>query len=849
MSLLEERKTSIDYVGCTDRTMASYFGKFLLNCNRYITLTSSWTSFVDAIGCYPGQIIEVQNDVPQYGYGGRISKIYASDHIEIDQEFSFEISTTYEFVVYSQLNDDRHFYMFTVKSGLGLIDVLTTNELSASNFDFTPALSLSPAANYRDAKYNFGRLSSSSKLMRVLSISHAGDQKRKITAIEFVNQVYDGSLIITPFDPGDLPNVFRPPAMLQATCAAKWYLNEELKKFEPYVTIELEQDPDRDYINTYLIDYYEIYAHLVKGDCHLEKMKGEFEVKFNWPTQVFNYSAYGFEDYTIYTNCRVHNYLGYFSYFAATTAAYIQLKINASFKANVQVYQDMPGTFYGYTYDKTTYTLAIHWNPAGCYYNTTYEMYEPVLTWQHDETKDDGGNNYYTYSNYIVCYGVIDAKNDYPTADKLTFVETANIGNIYGLDGKVITIYEDEEKTIIDTAATREARDKIMRNSAIYGLTLPYQAKYVKIAVIARTKYNGLSDVNLLAEDYDIEWINVYVPAPYGDLSVTNTQIDDATLVVKQMPQTVYLTQMKWSYPLQTPYIDGFALIYRLQSYWWCWPVKKEIPAYKTGGTIPYTFGDIVSQESEFNFINFNELGGSDGLASISDQISSWIDSNSSINPTLERYPYPYFYMSLTDNENYEIMKISLLPGSIGTTWRNVEQLPSVWFEWTVYEVYQGYNGVIIYPTASAYTYKPGNKFVVILPGNTIWETNRIYEIVSITVQTNNNVLITFTEQIFETVWPVNTQLIIGDYTGINTIPSWPVGSIFSYLPNEFTDSVTYIEDTTQRSVLFGESVEIKMAIHATIVAFKVTSEPIRDDTPGYKRTNYVVWEVKLENT
>jgi hypothetical protein len=57
----------VDLVGCTDRTMAKRHGKFLLNCNRYITLTASWEADVDSIHCLPGDVVEVAHDVPQWG--------------------------------------------------------------------------------------------------------------------------------------------------------------------------------------------------------------------------------------------------------------------------------------------------------------------------------------------------------------------------------------------------------------------------------------------------------------------------------------------------------------------------------------------------------------------------------------------------------------------------------------------------------------------------------------------------------------------------------------------------------------------------------------------------------------
>lgn len=69
---LEIKKTSIDLVGCTDRSQAIKYGRFLLNSNRYLTVGASWTADVDSIACQPGDVVDVQHDVPQWGYGGRV---------------------------------------------------------------------------------------------------------------------------------------------------------------------------------------------------------------------------------------------------------------------------------------------------------------------------------------------------------------------------------------------------------------------------------------------------------------------------------------------------------------------------------------------------------------------------------------------------------------------------------------------------------------------------------------------------------------------------------------------------------------------------------------------------------
>ena len=838
----EERKTSIDYVGCTDRAMASYFGKFLLNCNKYITLTATWTAFIDAIGCYPGQIIEVQNDLPQYGYGGRILEVYSSGGIRIDQTFNFELNETYELVIYSQ-SDLRSYYTFTVIDN-ELDDVLTTDTLKPDSFNFYDQYNSSTqlvlsSSLYLDAKYNFGRLQSSSKLMRVLSISHASDDKRKITAVEFLNDVYDGSLTINPFNPGDLPNEFRPPKLASATIIIEWMLNKDKRLFEPFIQISLNQDPDVDYYNTYKIDYYEISAHLVSGDVHDVIYSGNFEVVFNWQSLQFIYSAYGFDKYTIYTKARVHNTLKYWSYFSDITATYIDLSITANFKADLEIYHDMEGTDFGYVYESDRFMIAIKWQPAGSVLTerpSKTSVYLPVLDW-------NLGENYYKYSNYVIAYGFTELSNQYPDYKDLTIIETANIGDIYDVTGTLIDPNpEDDEQKITN----QELLHSILTKSSMYGLYFKYQFKYIHIAVIAKTKYGGISYVDTSLPDLGLNWVHIYMPVPYAALSVLVTQVTDAKLIVKQMPNTVYLTEMRWSYPLKTPFIDGFALIYRLQTYWWCWLTKEIIIGSENGHT-----AESFNQILENDYIDFESLGGQAGQSSFTNQITTWIDENAAAFTAGTIYPHPYMYMSFTDNELYEILKVSLLPGHTGETYRNAEVLPKIWFEYVKTEALLGWPAVEINPTTYisglGSAYGPNDTFFILLLGQSQWEPTE-YTITAVSIDSTNRYLIYFSPQITEASWPPGSTLIIGDTANVNFVPTWNEGTVFSYLPCESNDSWTIINDTTLRSFLFGNTVEIKCAIHLTMIAFKFVEETQYDETPGYQRTNYIVWEVREDS-
>jgi predicted phage tail protein len=170
---LETKQASLVLYGCTNRAMAIKHGKFLLNCNRYLTLTAQWDCDIDALACFPGDIVEVQHDIPQWGVGGRVVSATASS-ITLDRPVTI-VAGTYHVRVKHQ--DDDTFEEKTVTNGAG---TYTTLNISGT-WTKIPA---------QYALYSFGLINFVVKLFRVLRISRANDLRRKITAIEYYEPIY-----------------------------------------------------------------------------------------------------------------------------------------------------------------------------------------------------------------------------------------------------------------------------------------------------------------------------------------------------------------------------------------------------------------------------------------------------------------------------------------------------------------------------------------------------------------------------------------------------------------------------------------------------------------------------------
>lgn len=185
----EVRKSSITLYGCTSRQQAANYGKFLLLCNRYLTLTATWDADADALACLPGDVVEVAHDVPQIGCSGRVVAATANT-VQLDQPVNIEAGKTYQVTVRHQDDDSRE--TLAIGNSPGTTDTLALT----SSWTKIPA---------QYAVYSFGEVNRLTKLFRVLKITRSQDLRRRITAIEYVPEIYDDYAIISEVEnPSDL---------------------------------------------------------------------------------------------------------------------------------------------------------------------------------------------------------------------------------------------------------------------------------------------------------------------------------------------------------------------------------------------------------------------------------------------------------------------------------------------------------------------------------------------------------------------------------------------------------------------------------------------------------------------
>jgi hypothetical protein len=81
-----QRRKTIELRGVTDTAQAIREAKYHLNLATYRRRSVSLTTTVESLHCEPGDIVAVQHDVPQWGWGGRVLTNSTSTTVVIDQE-------------------------------------------------------------------------------------------------------------------------------------------------------------------------------------------------------------------------------------------------------------------------------------------------------------------------------------------------------------------------------------------------------------------------------------------------------------------------------------------------------------------------------------------------------------------------------------------------------------------------------------------------------------------------------------------------------------------------------------------------------------------------------------------
>lgn len=166
-------KSSVTLVGCTDEAQARAYGRFTLNCNRYLTETIEFEADKDSLVCRYGDIIKVSHDTPQYGFSGRLLEDSGADFVILDRDLDTVGGVKYAIQIKNDVNEIKEFE---------ILEILAPNKLR---------LNLNGSVFRKYDNYAFGEINKASKLYRILKIATSSEFTRHITAIEYNEDIYD----------------------------------------------------------------------------------------------------------------------------------------------------------------------------------------------------------------------------------------------------------------------------------------------------------------------------------------------------------------------------------------------------------------------------------------------------------------------------------------------------------------------------------------------------------------------------------------------------------------------------------------------------------------------------------
>jgi len=175
-SLAEERKSSIDYIGCTSRQQAVDYARFLLRSNEYLIRTVSFEADIDAVPVQPGDVFGLSHDIPLWGESGRLQSA-TTNTVLLEREVLMEPGETYNIIVRDDTTDT-----FETQG-------IVNPEINGyySSLDLTGNWTTIPTSGNI---YSFGQINKEVKLFRCTSVERSQDLLVRVNGLEYREEIY-----------------------------------------------------------------------------------------------------------------------------------------------------------------------------------------------------------------------------------------------------------------------------------------------------------------------------------------------------------------------------------------------------------------------------------------------------------------------------------------------------------------------------------------------------------------------------------------------------------------------------------------------------------------------------------
>jgi len=182
LGLSKINEKTIGLKGITNRKRASRELKWKLDNVINRNLTVNFKTGLDAIHANAGDIVYVQDDLPSWGQGGRITNYNATDKKFTLTEEITVASVSADNIIRYQLPDNSFATASVDASNLSNGD--STRIISLKNVTATPV---------DDAYFAFGEIGSEAKKFRIISTSRNSEDSVEVTALEHISSLYSSS--------------------------------------------------------------------------------------------------------------------------------------------------------------------------------------------------------------------------------------------------------------------------------------------------------------------------------------------------------------------------------------------------------------------------------------------------------------------------------------------------------------------------------------------------------------------------------------------------------------------------------------------------------------------------------
>lgn len=183
-SATEPNITQITLDGATTVEQAYREGKYRLRLNQYLQRTVEHSADIDAIACQINDVVLLAHDVPQWGFSGRLLDATTTT-LQFDRQVTLQPGKSYAVAI--QITNPA---AATAQDAQSIVTVGVEGVVEETSTDTVTLTGPLASVPQPWDLYSFGETNKVVKPFRVLNISRDQDLRRKISCLEYIEEIY-----------------------------------------------------------------------------------------------------------------------------------------------------------------------------------------------------------------------------------------------------------------------------------------------------------------------------------------------------------------------------------------------------------------------------------------------------------------------------------------------------------------------------------------------------------------------------------------------------------------------------------------------------------------------------------